>query len=485
MPLQTLKSLRNSLFALAFCLFIVASVESSFAHVRPCLSLDEYLCQVNHCHGGIQGSRKIVHGTGLRDSEAKLLTEPYLFGQAEYIKNVYNPTFAPMQGNESTLENYKLGFEQTTPYGLSGKLYYNYQRQTYGGTNPLFVTATDFYSTSPVVEFNLSLWRNFLGRETRATQSLIQSQARYSHFSERYKIKTLLAQAENTYWRMALAQRVVTIQLDSLARARKIHDWATRRTQLRLADRADSLQAEAGVDARQLDLQSAIDELKLAAHAFNTLRGNACDIVPEQLINLNDDLLQNIPIPCFHPLRDDVLAAKEQTNIAIANARLGIEKNKPDLDVYATYSFNGRNTNASQAINESFSSTYPNSVIGVRLRMPLDYVTQSRVRNGYRHEIQGVEEQFQQQVFENHQLWNELIIRLETAKKRLHIAKRLEDIQLEKLTAEKQRLSVGRTTLYQVLLFEQDYANAQIARLNIQAEILGYVTQLKTFGVCV
>lgn len=483
-----IKSLMRStkiLIIMALSMASFAQIDVCFAQVHPYLSLDDYLYQVNHHHCGIQGGRKIVRGSQQRVVEANLITRPSLFAEAQYIRNVYNPTFSPIEGNQSEIETGKLGFSEVTPFGLQGKLYYNYQYQNYSGTNPLFVNNTNFYSSSPVLEFNLSLWRNFAGRETRATQCLIASQVKFIHYSEQFKITSLLAQAETTYWRLAVAQHVVNIQLASLDRAKRIRAWASKRTRLRLADRADWLQAEAGVDSRRLDLQTSIDELKLAAHAFNTMRGMPCDYVPEQLIDFNAALFDQLPTPCFHPIRDDVKAAEQQKNIAVANARLGIEKNKPDLDLYATYSFNGRNPDMNQAVSESFSTTYPSTVVGIRLKMPLDYGSLHRVKTGYRNQIYGAEEQYHQQVYESHQLWNELIIRLQTAKKRLCLARQLEDIQLEKLNSEKQRHSAGRTTTYQVLLFEQDYANSQISRLMIQAEILGYLAQLKTFGACV
>lgn len=69
------------------------------------------------------------------------------------------------------------------------------------------------------------------------------------------------------------------------------------------------------------------------------------------------------------------------------------------------------------------------------------------------------------------------------AKKRLDIATSLESIQWQKLQAERQRLTHGKTTTYQVLLFEQDFANTQISRLVIQDEIFNLLAQLKTYGV--
>ena len=55
-------------------------------------------------------------------------------------------------------------------------------------------------------------------------------------------------------------------------------------------------------------------------------------------------------------------------------------------------------------------------------------------------------------------------------------------MQKEKLEYEKYRFELGRTTTYQVLTFEQDYAQALISRLMIEREILSLHAQLKTYA---
>jgi outer membrane protein TolC len=107
----------------------------------------------------------------------------------------------------------------------------------------------------------------------------------------------------------------------------------------------------------------------------------------------------------------------------------------------------------------------------------------ARVRSGYHHEICGAKKQFHQKLFENRRQWQDLTVRLNNARMRLDYAQSLEGIQLEKLRAERERQSYGKSTTYQVFLFQQDYANAQIARLLIQDEILQLMTQLKSYGV--
>jgi outer membrane protein TolC len=54
-------------------------------------------------------------------------------------------------------------------------------------------------------------------------------------------------------------------------------------------------------------------------------------------------------------------------------------------------------------------------------------------------------------------------------------------VQREKFEHERERLLRGRTTTYQAISFEQDYANTQLLRLRTQAEVLQTIAQMKAF----
>jgi outer membrane protein TolC len=57
----------------------------------------------------------------------------------------------------------------------------------------------------------------------------------------------------------------------------------------------------------------------------------------------------------------------------------------------------------------------------------------------------------------------------------------MESAQRAKLENERVRLRQGRATTYQVLLFEQDYSQAQVSRVMTATELLSLKTQLKLY----
>jgi outer membrane protein TolC len=474
------KRIIKIILSFSFCLVFVSSLTSRAFAQTVNLSLSNYLNQVKKCNEGLQGSVMIATGALQRAGEGRLLTTPKFFAEGQYLKNRYDPNWSPIAGNSNTLQSYQVGVSQTTPYGVQGKLYYNYQHQTINGISPL-INSSQATATSPVLELTVPLARNWAGRETRASAQLITQQAYLTQYLEGYKIKMLIAQAESAYWRLAITRNIVGIQRDSLKRAQKIEQWVQKRAGLRLAEEADTLQAKAAVMAKELDIQVAMNDEKLSARNFNTLRGSNQDNVYEQLCSYSKDVRPSLPA-YFGP-REDVKASEAQEKIAIANAQLGIEKNKPDVDLYASYALNGNNPSSNAAVSQSFSLDYPSTAVGLRLSMPLDFWRLAKIRKGYTKEIKGATCQYKQKRFEDKRLWEDLVVKLKNVSERFELASQLEKIQLLKLQAERTRLSNGKTTTYQVLIFEQDYANSQISRLALQDEMLGLISQLKTFGV--
>jgi outer membrane protein TolC len=66
-------------------------------------------------------------------------------------------------------------------------------------------------------------------------------------------------------------------------------------------------------------------------------------------------------------------------------------------------------------------------------------------------------------------------------KERLALVRRLEEAQKEKFIYERDRHSRGKSTVFLVLQFEQDYNSAQINRLRTEAEVLALLATLKTW----
>lgn len=446
------------------------------------LSLDDYLKQVGAKNGIYKGAEISEEAAELRKEEWTLLTSPSLFGSAQRFKDEREVSSPTLQGSETTVDTYSLGVSQQTRFGLSAKLSYNYNDTTVIGANPAFLAEPHFFTTGPYLELTQAFGKNGFGGEIRATQKLQEAQALSAKYLASFRQTSIGAEAESLYWRLALAREALAAAKENLERAERIRSWSAGRAKLDLADKADLLQAEAALLSRRLEVQSATDEEKAASRAFNTIRGMESDFVSENLNGFDENTLKNLEAPDKKGVRADVKAAEQQQIAAQANAELARQRNKPILDAYVNVGLNGRDPRSNESMSESFTGKHPHSTVGIRFNMPLDLGQLSDNRRAYESESRAAQMVYQQKLFEEQRLWNDLNKKFTEARERLELARQIESAQRKKLDHERNRHQRGRTTTYQVILFEQDFASSQLARIRAQADVLNIFAQLKTFG---
>ena len=180
--------------------------------------------------------------------------------------------------------------------------------------------------------------------------------------------------------------------------------------------------------------------------------------------------------------RDDVKAAQEQARASIAGAKLSQEKTRPILEIYGQLGMNGFDTSQSDSINQSFGSSKPTEVIGVRLNFPLNFGATRDSATGWREQQLAAQHSLERKIFEQERDWHDLNQKLENALARYELLENLSAAQKAKLQNEKSRHSKGRTTLVNVILFEVDYLVAELSRIRTLTEILQVHAQLKLFG---
>jgi len=466
-----------------FALFLIFSSTVSIAAAQAIpLSLGDYLNQVESQNQTIASSKQASSGAELQSKEASLLYSPTLSVQAQWLDDHFRNALLPTAYEKLQTDDYTIGITQKTPWGLD--LGFSYHLDKTGYINALdFVTnqSTDrkFYEGTPKFEISLSLLRNRFGTETKAQEELSRSSALANQYNQRYQVKTTRAQAENAYIRLVSAQQLVAVYTDSLAQAEDLLKYNTRQVRLNLADRSDLLQAQANEQAQKLSLQSSKDELRSAEREFNYLRNVDSDTVTETLTLPSVD---HIAIPERAKLRDDVRAAQETAKASAAQARMGSERNKPDLQVFGSYALNAREDYFSRTFDHSWQTGQQTTSVGVRLNVPLEFGRSSDVAQGYRLQSDAAETMAAQRLFDQENEWNDLTQQLSEAKHRYEIAATLAKIQKSKAENERLRLKRGRTTTYQTLTFTQDYNMAEAARIQAQRNVLNVLTRMKTFG---
>lgn len=445
------------------------------------LSVDQYLAQVTQSNEDYRATVLNRAGASDRSVEGSLLFSPQAFANVQYADDK-RPTFLEaITGSENIAKAASFGVSQQFRFGLQAKLSYNVTYTSLLGANPAFVTQPRYFDNGLSLELSQPLWKNAFGRASRFTEDASTFQAKALSYGESFKGKAALADAESRYWRLAIAREIVKVQQQSLDRAINIRNFNAGRERLHLIDKADLLQSEAAVKARQLDLRSAVDEERAARRGFNSGRGLDSEEVSETLILPDTKAITGLEVPQRSALRDDVKAAELGLKAASAGNELSRDKMLPSLDVFASASTNGRDSAFSPSASESFGTSHPMVVAGLKFALPLDIGTTSTVRGAYLKELQGAELNYQRKLFDQENNWKDLLQKFTEAKARLAIAQELEEAQSTKLNEERKRQKEGRSTTFQVFVFEQEFLGSQLIRIQTQGLILGLLTQMKLY----
>ncbi len=460
------------------------------------LTLEEYLNQVRSSNQSMKGSQATIEATKQRENSSDLITTPEVFGQVAHSVDE-KPPASFMSGDKTEATTYSLGVRRNWSFGLQSQLSYNLnkidiERDDFppllgpGVVNPLVALNDDstkkFSEGRTQLDLSQPLWKNWLGREYDLTRETTQAKLSAQRQGEQYKIKAMLAQAEFIYWQLALATDAVRTQEGALVRFQKIRDWVKNRVNMSLADRADLLQAEAGVKARRFELELTMRDRVALQRTFNSMRSVQGDRLEADIMPISARMLSDMTMAAGSVKRLDIEVARSLEKAAESEVQQWREKFKPDVSIFGSYATNSRDDSLGTAASDAFKADKPTMVIGVKFSTPLDRDLINRERQGLMKASEAARLDREQKEFNARQEWEDLMRQLSDARTRLQLANEIESAQKQKLDYEKNRLERGRTTTYQILLFEQDYASAQLGTIKAKADILGIIAKLKSFG---
>lgn len=451
--------------------------------IAHALTLNEYLTQVEEKSLAYRQGRAQADGSGLVSREADLLTSPYFFAEARQSFDTTVP--APPQSpsyDEKHVGLYSAGLTQKFDFGLEAKFAYTMTKTKYDNASFSPGVESSFWDATPHVELKMPLWGNGFGRTIQAQADVTRNQNLADQYGALANSQNLLINAEVAYWQLSTAKERVAIQEQALGAGQNIYNYVSKQKQKNLGESADVLQATALIESYKLQLQQAKNDVERAQRAFNTFLNLESTTATPSLDSVDYANLQNIVVPEARPgERLDVKAARAQAALAKASSNLILERNKPTLDVVGGYALQGRGIEASRAFSNGSKTNHDSGYVGVMFNMPLNFSAVSDAKAGARRLRDSAEISEQNLLYTQDQDWVDLKQKLSESKATLKIARSMELAQKAKLENERTRLRQGRTTTYQVLLFEQDYTTAQASRIQAATQILALESQLKLY----
>lgn len=446
------------------------------------LSLNAYLEQVRQTNESFQASQAQARGSKALTKEADLIYAPKLFGELRTGFDEKLPSPPTLVYDGASTNYYSVGVNQQTSIGLSAKFSYDITDTTINGAGSALGSNNRFTDGIGKLELSMPLWANGFGRGVRANEEVTRQQATANSFNALSQSANLLAGAESAYWRLVAATEQLQIEQQTLQGAQNIQSYVTQKKRKDLGETADVLQANALVEASNLRVQQAQAEMDAAKRDFNLYLNREANESVSGLEGLDFGSLEKVALPTNRTGdRPEIKAGEAQANLAKASGVLAAERNKPNLDLYGGYAVYGQDSSLSRAFEKSGQFQRDGAYVGVRFSVPLNLSGLAEARAGANLSIEAAEKNLSYLRYSQEQQWTNFVQRLADAKRSLALAGAMEKAQRAKLENERARLRQGRTTTYQVLLFEQDYNGAQAARVQAASQILNLQSQLKIY----
>lgn len=448
------------------------------------MTLDEYLFEVRRESLSYKSDDEKSEGLEMQLGEADLYFVPKFFIDASYMDTSLpqNPAF--YKGLE--VKTLAAGISQDFRFGLEAKLSYQATGSTMTGTpapNPMFSILTDYWDVSPFLELKMPLWSGGFGRNIRATEESLRKQVVAEQYKSEAQARELLANAEANYWKLSIWKEVVQIQEQALKAAKNILSHVSKKKKMNLGEESDVVQAEALVESKQLELKIANDEYRSALRAFNKFLNRDAYRTVDVLDKVNYINMESFEIPTKRPgNRADIKALQAQADWAAAQAKLAKERGLPKLDISGKFNLEGRDQSFSTSTENAINNQFNTTSIGLNFSVPLYFGKLSDLEKGAIKVQQAAELSKEAAMFNQEQAWIQLVETLKDVRENLKMLTNLEAIQKNKLEVERVRFKQGRTTVFQVLMFEQDYSQASVSRAKLASDILGLISQIKLYN---
>lgn len=443
------------------------------------LPLSDYLKLVEEQSPQIRAARERVAAAERKQSEPQLVFSPELFGGLKYWDEKSLGTSGIQKaGDKTQVWGQNLGVRKLWGSGTHTSLQHLIQRNDVEGIPGL---TEAFWTNSFELRIEQSLWKNFLGKETRnRTKSMILSLQALAE-RERFQIRQLLDSAEKLYWQVALTRAITKSIEESLKRTQGILDYNRKRLDLNLVDKSDVLQSSAAVLQLKQSLEDSRTREQEAVRQLHLFIQT--NLEPDFPTDVLEFKVEDVKIPeTWNPEnRGDLNALKLLAEAELADAASRSSSLYPDLNLFGSYSGNSFDTSFGAAEKEVFKNDFRRYEIGLRLEVPLSFKKLSDVRAAEYREAKSAELVYMQARREFDYAFQNLRGQVQEVLRKLEFAKELEKTQRDKLKNEDTRYRQGRSSSFQLLRFEEDLALAELEVLKLYAQLRGLLSELRLY----
>lgn len=286
-----------------------------------------------------------------------------------------NPTFAPIM---SETNNYEFSIAKSFTSGTLLDFTYSQLNfdPTYSATSIIDIPA--YYESVASLKISQSLWRNFLGKASRAQMNAGKIASESQALKAQYVTNQWFTGIVNQLYVAWAAQQRTIASKETLERRKELLKIATINKKRGTANTKDFLQLKASVVTAEINFNEAMDQLQAYWEELLVKAGLPIEWKSTQLFALPlklDNPIQEALEVCAGPdfISNQIQASDKAMQAARLQEVAAKSLAKPDLQIFGTYSGN-EIANTSGAAHEDITAfNNPTWAVGLELKMPFSF----------------------------------------------------------------------------------------------------------------
>lgn len=439
-------------------LFILICSVGVAQDAAPLRTFEQTLGDIQSSSNEFQSTQDQIESVKLDFASRELALETRIEASAEKLQDE-RQTLAPFIRREA--KSFSLGFIQ--PLSTGTLLSFT---PTLDILKANSLTAAKQHNLGWEFAVTQSLWKDFFGRSTRLRRTR-ESYQRQQQLAEAYlRQGQMIYNFEFLYWDLALSQKELELRKKNYDMSREIYTWVKDRQKKSAAEKSDALQAEALVTSRELMWLVAQDrnrQLKIQMEKY--LPQQHWSLQLNDLTHERDIQSLSVQWPTEEFIQPYKLELLQLRGLAGASSVVADEQKealRPDLNLKIAYAKNAINPNFSDAEEAIFKNDHKAITVGLTFKTGLNFSLQNKKIDAANLMNQSYNKRLSALESDALVSWQDLQNEITNLKQRISRAEQLLKTQLQKAKEERRRYSMGRTTAFQAITFEQEAADAEL-----------------------
>jgi outer membrane protein TolC len=455
------------------------------------LDLEGYLNQVKNQHKTIKSLEISKEVAEEKRQAGDISLVPVLQLKSSYLKDEKAPNSVGARESEATV--YSVGFNKKFATGTQLGISANAGHMANPGLPAAQAAAIgDYTNGSLALSVSQSLWKDAFGKavELRRERESIASDA--EKMAAEIQAKILLIDAEKAFWDLIYQQQELKLRRASLDRAERIYKWVAKRLNDGINDRGDLLNAKALLSNRKFQLQTSEDDLKAAEQKIRSIlnieEAKAIPAITGDL-NLNrtaQPYLKKMSVPNMKSgltISFEAVTKSLESRINKVVEEEIKDSLKSDLVLSGSYASNPYFPNGSLGDVSTHLTDFgkPTTAVSLTWTYLFDSDSKSAQASQARKNAMSAQLQSEQLMIESDFQWKEYQRRYETLTQKIKTFEEISELQTERARVEQDKYSKGRSITQNVIMAEQDAAEAQLNLEKLKAEQRKMETQSHLF----